>query len=246
MNIIPAIDIINGKCVRLQQGNYDKVTIYNANPIDIALQYRDHGLQYLHLVDLEGAKNGKVTNHRVLEQIARATDLIIDFGGGIRTNGDIQLAFDSGASKVTLGSIAIKKPATVITWQKKYGSDKLILGADCNNGKIAINGWEETTSIGINSFIQGYKEYGLTQVMCTDIACDGMLAGPSAELYKTILAENIDIQLIASGGIRSIDDVNTLKQIGCNGAIIGKAIYEGFIQLNELRNYVEETNNTLS
>ncbi|MBS1781095.1 MAG: 1-(5-phosphoribosyl)-5-[(5-phosphoribosylamino)methylideneamino]imidazole-4-carboxamide isomerase [Bacteroidetes bacterium] len=246
MNIIPAIDIIDGKCVRLQQGNYDKVTIYNVNPIDIALQYQDIGIRHLHLVDLDGAKKGKVTNLQILEKIANATNLYIDFGGGIRTDEDIQLAFDSGAGKVTLGSIAIKDKAKVLAWQSIYGGDRIILGADCQNGMIAVNGWTNNTSVDVVSFIREYRQQGLEQIMCTDISCDGMLAGPAIPLYKGILSAVNNIQLIASGGIRSIEDLKTLKQIGCAGAIIGKAFYEGYIQLNELRNYAEETNNSVS
>lgn len=245
MNIIPAIDIIDGKCVRLQQGDYTKQVVYSEDPLNLALQFQDYGLQYLHIVDLDGAKKGSITNLKVLESIAKATNLCIDFSGGIRSENDIQLSFDRGASKVTLGSVTVKKPDLVLEWKAKYGQEKIIIGADCNNGKLAIQGWSDTTTTEIIPFVKKYESLGFTQMMCTDISCDGMLAGPSTHLYKEILASS-KIHLIASGGISSIADLEALRVLGCGGAIIGKAIYEGVIKLSELRNYVEKTNNTMS
>lgn len=234
MKIIPAIDIIDGKCVRLTQGDYSTQKIYNENPVEAAKQFEASGIKYLHVVDLDGAKSGCITNHKVLEAIAKQTSLTIDFGGGIKTDEDAALAFNYGAGQITAGSIAVKNPAMVIGWLSTYGADKIILGADCNNRKIAINGWQQESEQDVLDFIQGYQNKGITNVICTDIAKDGLLQGPSEALYGEILA-NTTVNLIASGGITTIEDVLTLKSMGCTGAIIGKALYEGTINLKELR-----------
>lgn len=233
MKIIPAIDIINGKCVRLTKGDYSTQKIYNENPVDAARQFEDAGINYLHVVDLDGAKSGKIINHKVLRDIASQTKLIIDFGGGLKTNDDVALAFDCGATQITAGSIAVKNPEMVYSWLDKYGADKIILGADCLDRKIATGGWLENSGLDVTDFIKAYQAKGITHVICTDISKDGMLQGPSNELYKDILSK-VSVNLIASGGIASINDVLNVKQIGCSGVIIGKAIYEGTISLKEL------------
>lgn len=245
MNIIPAIDIIDGKCVRLTQGDYATKTIYNESPLDVAKEFEAFGLQQLHLVDLDGARNGVVTNINVLESIACKTNLKVDFSGGVRSNTDVELAFNCGASKVTVGSVALTRQDLVVEWLSKYGADNIVLSADCNNRRISTNGWTENSDVDVFSFIEQYRKLGATTVMCTDISKDGMLAGPALELYSEILS-GTDISLIASGGIRSLEDIKLLRTVGCSGVIIGKAIYEGFIKLSELKNYVEEKNNTLS
>jgi phosphoribosylformimino-5-aminoimidazole carboxamide ribotide isomerase len=233
MRIIPAIDIINGKCVRLTKGDYSTQKIYNENPLEVAKQFEAAGIRYLHLVDLDGAKSGRIVNQKVLNAIASQTNLNIDFGGGIKSEADIAVAFDNGATQITAGSIAVKNPELVYEWISKYGADKIILGADCRNRKIAINGWLQDSETDVLDFIKDYWAKGITNVICTDIAKDGMLMGPSDELYQEIITST-NIGLIASGGIASINDVLKMKKIGCEGAIIGKAIYEGNIKLNEL------------
>lgn len=233
MRIIPAIDIIDGKCVRLTQGNYDTQKIYNTNPVDVAKKFEDSGIKYLHLVDLDGAKAGKIVNSKVLEDIASQTNLIIDYGGGITSDCQIEKAFDSGANQITAGSIAGRRPDIVTKWLEVYGSDKIILGADCSNRKIAINGWLNQSQDDVLVYIKNYQQKGIQQVICTDIAKDGMLSGPSTALYLEILT-SLDIKLIASGGISSIKDIYRMKEIGCEGVIIGKAIYEGQIKLKEI------------
>ncbi|MDV6170349.1 1-(5-phosphoribosyl)-5-[(5-phosphoribosylamino)methylideneamino]imidazole-4-carboxamide isomerase [Flavobacterium sp. DG1-102-2] len=233
MKIIPAIDIINGKCVRLTKGNYATEKVYHKNPVEVAKQFEYAGIRYLHLVDLDGAKSGGIVNHKVLETICSQTKLIVDFGGGIKSDTDIELAFNSGAYKVTVGSIAVKNPELVTQWISKYGSHRIVLGADCNNRKIAINGWEEDSNIDIMSFIKKYEKLGIKNVICTDIAKDGMLQGPSTPLYLEIITST-GVKLTASGGISSIKDVYTMKQIGCDGVIIGKALYEGKISLKQI------------
>jgi phosphoribosylformimino-5-aminoimidazole carboxamide ribotide isomerase len=222
MRIIPAIDIIDGKCVRLTKGDYDTKKVYNENPIEVAKRFESVGVEYLHLVDLDGAKANHIVNYKVLEQIASKTSLKIDFGGGLKSNEDLHIAFNSGAKQITGGSIAVKDADTFEGWIEKYGSSKIILGADCNNENIAISGWQEESQL---------------QVICTDIAKDGMLEGPSFELYKQILQEAKDVKLIASGGITTIEDINKLEDLGCEGAIIGKALYEGRISLRELETF---------
>ena len=234
MRIIPAIDIIDGKCVRLSKGDYDTKKIYNENPVEVAKEFEDFGIQYLHLVDLDGAKAKKIINQKVIENIAKKTNLIIDFGGGIRSEEDLQKAFDSGAKKVTLGSIAVVNPELCLAWLEKFGAEKLILGADCLDKKIKTSGWLENSETDVVDFIKEYQKKGFNEVVCTDISKDGMLQGPSTALYQEII-ENSSIELIASGGISNIEDVQKMKEIGCAGTIIGKAIYEGRISLEDLR-----------
>lgn len=234
MRIIPAIDIIDGKCVRLSKGDYETKKIYNENPVEVAKEFEDFGIQYLHLVDLDGAKAKKIINQKVIENIAKKTNLIIDFGGGIRSEEDLQKAFDSGAKKVTLGSVAVVNPELCLDWLEKFGAEKLILGADCLDRKIKTSGWLENSETDVVDFIKEYQKKGFREVVCTDISKDGMLQGPSTALYQEIL-ENSTIELIASGGISNIEDVQKMKKIGCAGTIIGKAIYEGRISLEDLR-----------
>ena len=234
MRIIPAIDIIDGKCVRLSKGDYDTKKIYNENPVEVAKEFEDFGIQYLHLVDLDGAKAKKIINQKVIENIAKNTNLIIDFGGGIRSEEDLQKVFDSGAKKVTLGSVAVINPEMCLAWLEKFGAEKLILGADCLDRKIKTSGWLENSETDVVDFIKEYQKKGFREVVCTDISKDGMLQGPSTALYQEII-ENSTIELIASGGISNIEDVQKMKEIGCAGTIIGKAIYEGRISLEDLR-----------
>jgi len=233
MKIIPAIDIIDGKCVRLSKGDYDTKKIYNENPVEVAKEFEDFGIQYLHLVDLDGAKAKKIINQKVIENIAKNTNLIIDFGGGIRSEEDLQKVFDSGAKKVTLGSIAVVNPELCLAWLEQFGAEKLILGADCLDRKIKTSGWLENSETDVVDFIKEYQKKGFREVVCTDISKDGMLQGPSTALYQEII-ENSIIELIASGGISNIEDVQKMKEIGCAGTIIGKAIYEGRISLEQL------------
>ena len=237
MRIIPAIDIIDGKCVRLTRGDYTTKKVYNENPIEVAKAFEGAGIQYLHLVDLDGAKAKHIVNYKVLEQITSKTTLKIDFGGGLKSDEDLHIAFNSGAKQITGGSIAIKNPKIFEGWITKYGGTKIILGADAQNEKIAVNGWQEESEMNVIPFIQSYETKGVKYVICTDIAKDGMLEGPSFELYKRILNESKDIRLIASGGVTSIDDINQLEDLGCEGAIVGKAIYEGHIKLRDLETY---------
>ncbi|MBD0296091.1 MAG: 1-(5-phosphoribosyl)-5-[(5-phosphoribosylamino)methylideneamino]imidazole-4-carboxamide isomerase [Bacteroidota bacterium] len=236
--IIPAIDIIEGKCVRLTQGDYSQKKIYNEHPLEVAKQFEDAGIRRLHLVDLDGAKAGAVKNWKVLETIAGKTALVIDFGGGIKTEKDLQIAFDSGAALATVGSITVKEEDTFATWIKKFGADKFLLGADVKEEKITISGWQEQTEIWIYDFIQQYIEKGIQQIFCTDVSKDGALEGPAIELYKNIIQKFPELHFIASGGVSSIDDVYTLMELGCKGVIIGKAIYEGRIQLAQLKSFL--------
>ena len=233
MRIIPAIDIIDGKCVRLSKGDYETKKIYNENPVEVAKEFEDFGIQYLHLVDLDGAKAKKKNKQIVIENIAKNTNLIIDFGGGIRSEEDLQKAFDSGAKKVTLGSIAVVNPELCLAWLEKFGAEKLILGADCLDRKIKTSGWLENSEIDVVDFIKEYQKKGFREVVCTDISKDGMLQGPSTALYQEII-ENSTIELIDSGGISNIEDEQKKKESGCAGTIIGKAIYEGRISLEQL------------
>ena len=233
MRIIPAIDIINGKCVRLTKGDYSTQKIYNNDPVEVAKEFEAAGIKYLHLVDLDGAKSGQIVNHKVLESIALNTNLTIDFGGGIKTEADLNTAFNAGATQITAGSIAVKNPELVYEWLATFGSEKIILGADCLNRKIATGGWLENSELDVIDFIKAYQARGISNVICTDISKDGMLQGASNELYTEIL-NNVNINLIASGGIATMDDVLKVQQIGCEGVIIGKAIYEGKISLKEL------------
>ncbi len=238
MEIIPAIDIIDGKCVRLTQGDYSQKKIYNEDPLEVALEFEDIGIKRLHLVDLDGAKEGKVINFKVLEKIANKTKLKIDFGGGIKTNEDIHSIFEAGASIATIGSLAVKNKLLFFSWLEKYGPEKILLGADVKNEKIAINGWLETTELSIFDFIKENMEQGIKNIFCTDISKDGLLEGPSIDLYKKIIMEFPKINLIASGGVANLKDLDDLKEIGCSGAIVGKAIYEKRITLTELQKFI--------
>lgn len=238
MRIIPAIDIIDGKCVRLSKGDYDTKIIYNENPLEVAKSFEAHGIEYLHLVDLDGAKSSKIVNYKILEQIASQTSLQIDFGGGLKSDDDLRIAFESGASQITGGSIAVKNRAIFEKWISEYGSEKIILGADAKDEKVSISGWLEDSNEDLIPFIQQYQNKGIQYVICTDIAKDGMLEGPSFDLYEKILKEAIGVKLIASGGISTFDELPKLAELGCEGTIIGKAIYEGRITLKQLENYI--------
>jgi phosphoribosylformimino-5-aminoimidazole carboxamide ribotide isomerase len=238
MEIIPAIDIIDGKCVRLTQGDYEQKKIYNEQPLEVAKQFEDAGLKRLHLVDLDGAKAGAVKNWKVLEQITGKTSMVIDFGGGIKKEEDLQIVFDSGAAYATIGSLAVKEEAVFVSWLQQYGAGKFLLGADVKDEKIAVSGWLETTDIWVYDFIRKYIDHGIQQVFCTDVSKDGKLEGPSAVLYKNIMSEFPSLHFIASGGVSSMKDLEELQSIGCKGTIVGKAIYEGRIQLEDLANYI--------
>lgn len=237
MEIIPAIDIIEGKCVRLTHGDYSQKKIYNEHPLEVARQFEDAGLQRLHLVDLDGAKAGAVKNWKVLEAIAGKTSMVVDFGGGIKSEKDVQIVFDSGASLATIGSMAVKEKETFLQWLQKWGADKFLLGADVKKEKLTISGWTEQTEIWIYDFIEEYIQKGLNQIFCTDVSKDGALEGPSTELYKTIVEKFPELHFIASGGVSSLDDVYSLQNIGCKGVIIGKAIYEGRVRLQDLKTF---------
>jgi len=255
LRIIPAIDIIEGKCVRLTKGDYDTKKVYNEHPLEVAKQFEAHGIQYLHLVDLDGAKSKHIVNYRVLEEIVSRTSLKVDFGGGLKSDEDVKIAFECGAQQITGGSIAVKDKDTFLHWLETYGPDKIILGADAKDGKVAVSGWQEDSNEKLIPFIKSYQEKGINYVICTDISKDGMLQGPSFDLYAEIIAatkthrteigpsgvedfEEIGIHLIASGGISNIDELPKLKGIGCEGVIIGKAIYEGNITLKQLEDFV--------
>ena len=234
MDLIPAIDLIEGKVVRLAQGDYDQKTIYSSNPLEVAKAFEDHGIRRLHVVDLEGAKGGGIVNLETLETLARNTALIIDFGWGIKKEEDLRQAFDAGARYVTVGSIAVTEPALVKKWIQRFGSDRLILGADSKGGIIRTHGWLKESGLDVQSFIESYLHEGLDTVICTDIAKDGMLSGPSYELYGKLLGAMPSLKLIASGGVSSIRDLERLRDLGMDGAIIGRALYEGTITLDEL------------
>lgn len=238
MIIIPAIDLIDGKCVRLTKGNYDTKIIYNENPVEVAKEFEANGITHLHLVDLDGAKKGEVVNWNVLEEIAKNTTLHVDFSGGIKTKQVAQQAFDLGASQIAVGSLAAKNPKEFVDWIWSFGEDKLILGADVMNEKIAINGWQENSTKDIYSYLDYFFEEGIDYVLCTDISKDGMLQGPSFDLYNSIIEEYDEIKLIASGGVSCVDDLTKLKEMGCYAAIVGKAFYEGKISLQELKNFI--------
>jgi phosphoribosylformimino-5-aminoimidazole carboxamide ribotide isomerase len=233
MRIIVAIDIIGGKCVRLTRGDFRTKKVYNEDPLEVARQIEDNGINFIHLVDLDGAKNKKIENIKVLEKIAWKTNLKIDFGGGLRSYEDLLTIFNAGARQVTAGSIAVTEPNLFREWLRQLGQEKLILGADCTNRKVSTGGWTENSDKDVISFISGYKSDGVKYTICTDIEKDGMLQGPSIDLYKEIL-KTVDISLIASGGISSLKDIEDLREAGCEGAIIGKAVYEGKITLKEL------------
>jgi len=238
IRIIPAIDLIDGKCVRLTKGDYSQKTIYNENPVEVTKEFESVGIQYLHLVDLDGAKAKRIINWKVLESISKETNLIIDFGGGVRSDKDLQIALDSGASKITAGSVAVKNKEMVIDWLNKYGGDKIILGADTNNGMISINAWADETELPLIEFIKNYSALGFNETIVTDISKDGVLTGPAFELYKNIKNEIPNISLIASGGVSGISDVEKLNEMKIDGVIIGKAIYEGRIKLDELKRFL--------
>jgi phosphoribosylformimino-5-aminoimidazole carboxamide ribotide isomerase len=238
MDIIPAIDLIDGKCVRLSQGDYDRKTIYNSNPLEVAKLFEDNGIKRLHLVDLDGAKANHIVNYRVLEKIAVNTSLLIDFGGGLKSDNDLRIAFECGAGMITGGSIAVKSPEIFESWLVKYGSDKIILGADVRNEMISVTGWTESTDLKLLPFLGEYINKGITKVICTDIGKDGMLEGPSTELYKKILSEYPELYLVASGGVSSLKDLENLLLAGVPAVIFGKAIYEGRIDLKDLKNFL--------
>jgi phosphoribosylformimino-5-aminoimidazole carboxamide ribotide isomerase len=236
IEIIPAIDILHGKCVRLTQGDYETGKIYNEQPLEVARQFEDAGLKRLHLVDLDGAKDGRVKNWNLLETIAAKTGLIIDFGGGISSAKDLQIVFESGAAFATVGSVAVRNENLLRDWMLHYGPEKFLLGADVRDEKISISGWTVNTEIRIFDFMEKYILAGIKQIFCTDIKMDGAMNGPSLELYKKIIDRFPDFHFIASGGIRSLDDIYRLEELGCKGTIVGKAIYEGFITLKDLAN----------
>lgn len=238
MVIIPAIDIIDGKCVRLTQGDYSKKKIYNEYPLEVAKKFEDAGLKRLHLVDLDGAKTGAVKNWKVLETIAGKTSLAIDFGGGIKTGKDVQIVFSSGAALATVGSMAVKNENELLKWLLVFGAEKFLLGADVKEEKITVAGWQETTDVWIYDFIEKYIQQGVQQIFCTDVSKDGKLEGPAIELYKSIILKFPDLHFIASGGVSSMNDLEELRNIGCKGVIIGKAIYEGRIVLTELNKLI--------
>ena len=242
MRIIPAIDIIDGKCVRLTKGDYNTKKIYNENPLEVAKEFEASGIEYLHVVDLDGAKASEIINYKVLEQIATKTNLKIDFGGGLKSDKDLEIAFNSGANQITGGSIAVKNPTIFERWIEKFGAEKIILGADfypdTTGGKIATNGWQEESSLELVPFIADYQQKGIQYVICTDISKDGMLQGPSFEVYQQILSEVKHVKLIASGGISTFDELPKLAENGCEGVIIGKAIYENKISLKQLEQFI--------
>ena len=238
IEIIPAIDLIDGKCVRLAQGDYNKKTVYNEDPLEVAKMFEASGIKRLHLVDLDGAKAKHIVNHKVLEKIAAKTNLVIDFGGGLKSDNDLEIAFNSGASMVTGGSIAVKQAETFLNWLEKYGAEKIILGADAKEGKVAVSGWLEATELSVFDFISEYYKKGVKKVISTDISKDGMLEGPSFKMYEEILTELPDIEIIASGGIASMEDILKLNEMGVPGVITGKAIYENRITLKEIEMFI--------
>lgn len=244
IEIVPAIDIIDGKCVRLSQGDYERKTVYNEDPLEVARMFEDAGIRRLHLVDLDGARANHIINYKVLEQIATKTDLVIDFGGGLKSDNDLEIAFNSGADMVTGGSIAVKEPETFLRWLEKYGSEKIILGADAKEGKIAVSGWTETTELTVIEFIAGFHTKGVYRVISTDIARDGMLTGPAFNLYAEIMETLPDVEVTASGGIASMSDIHKLAEMGVPAVITGKAIYEEKISLEEIEGYIKAPSNS--
>lgn len=239
MRIIPAIDIIGGKCVRLSQGEYDSKKVYHENPLDVARMFEDNGIKYLHLVDLDGAKAKHVVNLKVLEDIVSKTRLIVDFGGGIKSDEDIKAVFENGAAQVTVGSLAVSNPEKMEQWLSEYGSEKIILGADAKDGKIAISGWQTISTQSLTEFIGSYAAIGVEYVVCTDISKDGMLQGSSIELYRHLRHDFPKLRFVASGGVTNISELSVLEEIGMDGAIIGKAIYEGKISLTDLKAFIK-------
>ena len=237
MFVIPAIDMIEGKVVRLTHGDYKTVRVYHNNPLEVAKQFETAGIKRLHLVDLDGAKSGHIVNHKVLERIATQTSLHIDFGGGIKTNADAKIAFECGAQQITGGTIAVKNRDLFLEWLHTFGSEKIILGADAKNEKIAVQGWTELSELTLQDFLSDYTSQGVKYTICTDISKDGALQGTSTALYKKLLEQFPDLKLIASGGITTVQDLEDVKNIGCFGAIVGKAFYEGHISLKELEKF---------
>ncbi len=238
IEIIPAIDLIGGQCVRLLQGDFKQKTVYSKDPLEIAKQFQDAGIRRLHMVDLDGAKGGRIMNLSVLESVASNTSLTIDFGGGIMTDADIEAVYNAGAAIATIGSTAIRQPEKFIEWLSAYGADRILLGADVRNEFLAVTGWSETTSINIFDYVQEIAQHGLQQLFCTDINKDGALSGPSFDLYKRLILSFPEMKIIASGGVTNIEDIAKLEQIGCSGAIIGKALYEGRITFDQLKPYL--------
>ncbi|QGY45361.1 1-(5-phosphoribosyl)-5-[(5-phosphoribosylamino)methylideneamino]imidazole-4-carboxamide isomerase [Maribellus comscasis] len=238
IEIIPAIDIIEGKCVRLSQGDYSRKKVYNENPLEVAKMFENAGIRRIHLVDLDGAKAKHIVNYKVLETIATKTELVIDFGGGLKSDNDLKIAFNSGAAMVTGGSIAVKEKETFLLWLENYGKEKIILGADAKDGKIAVSGWLEATELSVIDFIEGFSKKGVEKVISTDISRDGMLSGPSFDLYHEIMNLLPDVEIIASGGIATMDDILKLDEMGVPGVITGKAIYENKISLKEIENFI--------
>jgi phosphoribosylformimino-5-aminoimidazole carboxamide ribotide isomerase len=242
IELIPAIDLIDGKCVRLTQGDYAASTVYDSNPLDVARRFEDHGIRRLHLVDLDGARAGHIVHYRILEQLAARTSLVIDFGGGLKRQEDVETAFNSGAQMITGGSIAVKDPDTFTAWITAFGSDRIILGADVRDGKIAVSGWQETTEYEWQSFVQGYYEKGIRKIISTDIHRDGMLQGPAIDLYKALRAAFPQSYVIASGGVSSVEDIEALAEAGIPAVIFGKAFYEGRIRLKDLLRFTNSSN----
>lgn len=238
IELIPAIDIIDGKCVRLSQGDYDSKKVYNENPVEVAKEFEAHGIRRLHVVDLDGAASQHVVNYRTLERIAGQTSLVIDFGGGVKSDEDLRIAFESGAQMVTGGSIAVKNPDLFCRWIETCGGEKIILGADVKERMIAVNGWKDESACELFPFLEEYIHKGIKKVVCTDISCDGMLQGPSVSLYKEILEKHPALYLIASGGVSSIGDIEVLQEAGVPAVIFGKALYEGRIQLKDLHRFL--------
>jgi phosphoribosylformimino-5-aminoimidazole carboxamide ribotide isomerase len=235
ITIIPAIDLIGGRCVRLRQGRFDALKEYDIDPLDVAREFEQHGCKRLHLVDLDGARQGKVVNHQVLEKIAASTKLVIDFSGGIRSQADLDLAFQCGAAQVAMGSIAVTRRALFCEWLEKYGSDKIILAADFYKSSVKIGAWSENTRVDLLDFLTEFRQAGIRMVICTDIEKDGLLQGPAVEMYRLVKVTFPDLFLIASGGVTTIKDVQTLNNLGVDGVIIGMAFYEGYIDLGELK-----------
>ena len=238
IELIPAIDIIDGKCVRLSQGDYNTQKVYNESPLEVAKEFEANGIRRLHVVDLDGAKSIHIVNYKVLDQLAGHTSLTIDFGGGIKTDEDLTIAFEYGAQMVTLGSIAVKNPDLFKSWLHKYGAEKIILGADVKDNRISVNGWKEESQQELLPFLDGYTQEGIRKVLCTDISRDGMLQGPSIDLYKQIMGQFPDMHLIASGGVSGLDDIIRLDEAGIPAVVFGKALYEGRITLNDLKRFM--------
>ncbi|MBQ0060213.1 MAG: 1-(5-phosphoribosyl)-5-[(5-phosphoribosylamino)methylideneamino]imidazole-4-carboxamide isomerase [Bacteroidales bacterium] len=239
IQIIPAIDILDGKCVRLQQGDYEAKTCYHDDPIEVAKEFERYGIQHIHVVDLDGARSKHIVNIPILKRMAAETSLTFDFGGGIKTDEDIELAFANGASQVTVGSIAVQNPDLFLGWLEKYGTDRIILGADAKDGQISINGWKEGSGIDLIDFLKKYIDAGVTRVLCTDISKDGMMKGPSIELYKQIMEQFPTLKLTASGGVSRIQDIEELNQAGIHSVVTGKAIYEGSLTLEEINQFIK-------